>query len=191
MDGTNDSNEVKVVPKRKRVANGRVLLTITIVMMMADMCIIALHPAYRDYKRMEKKLGERILSFENGFKKEYINAVLEVASEIKASRTNIITSGAVSPLAPQGLRNVREDSPYNKPIDLTRGDYRFFVVGNATGFSLGGSLVFRVGDSFLGRRIVSADKFGAVLEDGGLIRNGEIARSETKTKGGIDDKRTN
>lgn len=95
MDGTNDSNEVKVVPKRKRVANGRVLLTITIVMMMADMCIIALHPAYRDYKRMEKKLGERILSFENGFKKEYINAVLEVASEIKASRTNIITSGAL------------------------------------------------------------------------------------------------
>lgn len=191
MDGTNDSNEAKVVPKRKRTANVKVLLTITILMVVADILIVALHPAYRDYKRMEKKLGERILSFENGFKKDYINAVLEVASEIKATRTNSISSGAVSPLDPNGVRKVREDSPYYKPLDITRGDYRYFVAGNATGFSLGGSLVFLVGDLFLGRRIVSVDRFGAVLDDGGLIRNGEIARSETKAKGGTDDKRTN
>ena len=149
----------------------RLFFGVLFLLVLGDFAFLALHPAYRYYRRHSELVEKRLAEWECGFKRDYIAAIERVAVALTnrppVSSSSSLPSGLSLPVSSQSSAS---DIPAFRALDLSRRDYRYFESLGVRGFSLSGSLVFRVGDSFLGRTVVSADKFGAVLSDGGVIR---------------------
>jgi len=149
----------------------RLFFGVLFLLVLGDFVFLALHPAYRYYRRHSELVERRLSDWETGFKRDYISAIERVAVALTNRPPVSSSSSFPSVLSlPSSSKSSSSDVPLYRPLDLSRRDYRYFEVAGVRGFSLSGSLVFRVGDSFLGRSIVSADRFGAVLSDGGVIR---------------------
>lgn len=164
---------------KKIVFNSRFLCIVLLLLVGLDLFFVSSSPSYKYYKQQSAKLEERLKRWENTFKKDYIDSINKVAAAISSnSVTNLSRSG-------QGIKSTSPSdvSPILKPLDITRADFRYFEANGVRGFSLSGRLVFKVGDLFLGRQIVSVDRFGAALSDGGLVRSGLSDRSEQNKKG--------
>lgn len=166
---------------KKFVFNTRFLGVVLLLLIGLDLFFVASTPAYKYYKRQSARLDERLALWENTFKRDYISAIQNLASSLAtnriASASSPVRSASPSP----------EVAPILRPLDITRADYCYFEVNGVSGFSLSGRLVFRVGDLFLGRQIVSIDRFGAALSDGGLVRNG-LSDRDTQTNNGGEKK---
>lgn len=152
---------------KKYVFNTKFLIVVLFLLVVADVVFVSSSPSYKYYKQQAAKLEERLLQWENTFKKDYIDSIHTVANAI-SNRVSMLPSkdNRVS------AKTASENAPILKPLDITRADYSYFEINGVSGFSLAGRLVFKVGDMFLGRQIVSIDKFGAALSDGGLVRSG-------------------
>lgn len=163
---------------KKYVFNTKFILVLLFLLVGADLLFVSSSPSYKYYKQQAAKLEERLSKWENTFKKDYIDSIQNVALAISNRVANATTKNAQSTATKSS-----DITPILKPIDITRADYMYFEVNGVGGFSLAGRLVFRVGDLFLGRQIVSIDRFGAALSDGGLIRSGVSEKVEER-KGG-------
>lgn len=73
----------------KFTVNTKPLMVLAILLIICDMAYLAMHPAYRNYKRNERELTERLDRWEGTFKKDYISAINNVAAALTNKNTAV------------------------------------------------------------------------------------------------------